>query len=132
MARKNLIGVSDVGGTETVAPSAPSARPIAGLTPPAGNHAPVGGITRTLGSITQKMERAQELERQLTEGQTIIEVDPDLVDASFVRDRLSIDAEEIAELPGFGPKLATQVVTALQGEQTPTGVNTATGEVIEE
>ena len=98
MARKNLIGVSDVGGTETVAPSAPSARPIAGLTPPAGNHAPVGGITRTLGSITQKMERAQELERQLTEGQTIIEVDPDLVDASFVRDRLSIDAEEIAEL----------------------------------
>ena len=98
MARKNLIGVSDVGGTDTVAPSTPSARPIAGLTPPAGSHAPVGGITRTLGSITQKMERAQELERQLTEGQTIIEVDPALVDASFVRDRLSIDAEEIAEL----------------------------------
>ena len=98
MARKNLIGVSDVGGTETVAPSAPSARPIAGLTPPAGNHVPVGGITRTLGSITQKMERAEALERQLTEGQTIIEVDPDLVDASFVRDRLSIDAEEISEL----------------------------------
>ena len=51
---------------------------------------------------------------------------------SSVRALRRASAEEIAELPGFGPKLATQVVTALQGEQTPTGVNTATGEVIEE
>ena len=51
---------------------------------------------------------------------------------SSVRALRRASVEEIAELPGFGPKLATQVVTALQGEQTPTGVNTATGEVIEE
>ena len=51
---------------------------------------------------------------------------------SSVRALRRASAEEIVELPGFGPKLAAQVVTALQGEETPTGVNTATGEVIEE
>ena len=100
MARKNLIGISTQTETPAATPAAPPApaRPIAGLTPPARAAVPVGGITRTLGSITEKMERAEALERQLTEGRTVIEIDPALVDASFVRDRIAIDPEGLAEL----------------------------------
>jgi ParB family chromosome partitioning protein len=60
--------------------------------------APIGGITKTLGTITQKFERAQDIEKQLAQGQTIVELDPDLVDASFVSDRLAIDALELGHL----------------------------------
>ncbi|MGO8470075.1 ParB N-terminal domain-containing protein, partial [Rhizobium leguminosarum] len=48
--------------------------------------------------ITEKMERASELERQLATCQTIVELDPVLIDASFVSDRLAIDAAELAQL----------------------------------
>lgn len=93
MARKNLIGVSDspAPGGEDDRPLA--GRPIVGATP--GQRPPtlIGGITRSLSNITQKVERAQELERQLAEGQAVIELDPDLVDVSFVVDRLGVAAD---------------------------------------
>lgn len=93
MARKNLIGVS-----ESLAEAGQEDRPLAGR-PVVGVNSgqrpptPIGGITRSLSNITQKVERAQELERQLAEGQTVIELDPDLVDVSFVVDRLGVAAE---------------------------------------
>lgn len=98
MARKNLIEVSvDNQATETSSPMT-AARPIAGFVPPAVRNTPVGGITKTLGNITQKFERAQDIEKQLAEGQTIIEIDPALVDSSFVSDRIGIDAVKLAQL----------------------------------
>ncbi|SIR26691.1 chromosome partitioning protein, ParB family [Rhizobium sp. RU20A] len=48
----------------------------------------VGGISKTLASITARVERADAIERQLSEGQTVVLLDPDLIDASFVSDRL--------------------------------------------
>ncbi|NTF44674.1 plasmid partitioning protein RepB [Rhizobium rhizogenes] len=98
MARKNLIEISapNTGRADTV--PAKDTRPIAGFLPQARSGGPVGGITRTLGNITEKMERASDLERQLAEGQTIVEVDPDLVDGSFVTDRLEIDPVELGQL----------------------------------
>lgn len=93
MARKNLIGVS-----ESLAEAGQEDRPLAGR-PVVGVNSgqrpptPIGGITRSLSNITQKVERAQELERQLAQGQTVIELDPDLVDVSFVVDRLGVAAE---------------------------------------
>ncbi|TWF59063.1 plasmid partitioning protein RepB [Neorhizobium alkalisoli] len=99
MARKNLIGIS--GGLPSDAPvSQPAsvARPLAGMTPAPRTGLPVGGISKTLGSITQKMERAQDLERQLSEGLSIVELDPSLIDASFVSDRLAIEGEALAQL----------------------------------
>ncbi|MFD1330205.1 plasmid partitioning protein RepB [Mycoplana ramosa] len=99
MARKNLIGVSD-----DLNPSVPAqapiavARPIAGYVPPARNAGPIGGITKTLGTITSKMERAQDLEEQLAAGVTVVELDPATIDGSFVRDRLAIDAVELGML----------------------------------
>ncbi|WEX89923.1 plasmid partitioning protein RepB [Sinorhizobium garamanticum] len=98
MARKNLIGISD-SPTAPVDGERPAVeRPIAGL---AQGHRPnglVGGITRSLSNITQKVERAEELERQLAEGQSIVDLDPSLIDASFVVDRLGVTAEAQAAL----------------------------------
>ncbi|RFB88360.1 plasmid partitioning protein RepB [Rhizobium leguminosarum bv. trifolii] len=98
MARKNLIEISAPSPVrvETVAPR--DSRPIAGFVPQERSAAPVGGITKTLGNITEKMERASELERQLAAGQAIVELDTGLIDASFVSDRLAIDAAELAQL----------------------------------
>ncbi|WP_353646137.1 plasmid partitioning protein RepB [Mesorhizobium sp. WSM2239] len=98
MARKNLIEVSvDNPATETSSPMT-AARPIAGFVPPSIRNPPVGGITKTLGNITEKFERAQDIEKQLAEGQTIIEIDPALVASSFVSDRIGIDAVKLAQL----------------------------------
>ncbi|MGF6174742.1 plasmid partitioning protein RepB [Ensifer sp. 4252] len=93
MARKNLIGVSDshAAGGEDDRPLA--GRPIVGLNPGQRPPGPIGGITRSLSNITQKVERAQELERQLAEGLAVIELDPALVDASFIVDRLGVAAD---------------------------------------
>lgn len=98
MARKNLIEISSPAplSAEPIAPR--DNRPIAGFVPQERSGAPVGGITKTLGNITEKMERASELEKQLAAGQTIIELDPRLIDGSFVSDRLAIDATELAQL----------------------------------
>lgn len=98
MARKNLIEVSvDPAPTSGAAEPFAVSRPIAGFVPTR-NAVPVGGITKTLGNITQKVERAQDLERQLAEGHTVVEIDPALVDGSFVNDRLAIDAVELSQL----------------------------------
>ncbi len=85
MARKNLIEVSAAEDTST---RSVDVRPLAGFVAPKARSAPIGGITRTLGNITQKFERAQDIEKQLAEGQTIVELDPALVDGSFISDRL--------------------------------------------
>jgi ParB family chromosome partitioning protein len=98
MARKNLLEISAPNTARTDAPPAKDSRPIAGFLPQARGAGPVGGITRTLGNITEKMERASDLERQLAEGQTIVEIDPDLIDGSFVTDRLEIDSTELGQL----------------------------------
>ncbi|MGG6892465.1 plasmid partitioning protein RepB [Rhizobium sp. BR 315] len=98
MARKNLIEVSAPNTVRAESVATKDNRPIAGFLPQVRSGGPVGGITRTLGNITEKMERANDLERQLAEGQTIVDIDPDLVDGSFVTDRLEIDPVELSQL----------------------------------
>lgn len=93
MARKNLIGVSDSHAADGEDDRPLAGRPIVGLNPGPRPLNPIGGITRSLSNITQKVERAQELERQLAEGLAVIELDPALVDVSFVADRLGVAAE---------------------------------------
>ncbi|MGO7165350.1 plasmid partitioning protein RepB, partial [Rhizobium johnstonii] len=79
MARKNLIEISAPSPERMDAVAPRDNRPIAGFVPQERSAAPVGGITKTLGNITEKMERASELERQLATGQTIVELDPGLI-----------------------------------------------------
>ncbi|PDT39627.1 MULTISPECIES: plasmid partitioning protein RepB [Sinorhizobium] len=98
MARKNLIGISDSPAAPLDAERPAVERPMAGLAPGKRTNALVGGITRSLTNITQKVERAEELERQLAQGHAIVELDPDLIDASFVVDRLGVTPEVQAAL----------------------------------
>jgi len=96
VARKNLIGITAdqlENGTEVALERLTTARPIAGLSVGARPASAVGGITRSLSNITQKVERAQELERQLAEGLVVVDLDPTLIDASFIVDRLEITAD---------------------------------------
>jgi ParB family transcriptional regulator, chromosome partitioning protein len=65
----------------------------------------------TLQSLTQEVDQAKELREQLSNGERIIEIDPQLIDASFVRDRL--DETDAAEFEAF------QVSLAEQGQQVP-------------
>lgn len=99
MARKNLIEVSAGGEAPRPSEALAASRPIAGMVP-AGvrNNAPIGGIAKTLGNITQKVERAHDLERQMAEGNTVVELETALVDASMVRDRLAMDVAELSLL----------------------------------
>ncbi|GAA2830563.1 ParB family chromosome partitioning protein [Aminobacter aminovorans] len=99
MARKNLIEVSGSNEPLRAAETLSASRPIAGLVSSAARStSPVGGIAKTLGNITQKVERAHDLERQMAEGQTVVELDTSLLDASIVRDRMEMDAIELAQL----------------------------------
>ena len=53
-----------------------------------------GASKSILNSIDEMAARAD----KLLEGETVIELDPDLVDASFVRDRIEEDEQEFNEL----------------------------------
>lgn len=100
MARKNLIEVSRENDETTNHGSSTDlthSRPLAGFVP-AARTTPVGGISKSLGNITHKVERADALEKQLAEGQIVVELDPSLIENSFVSDRLSIDPEQLFEL----------------------------------
>jgi ParB family chromosome partitioning protein len=48
--------------------------------------------------MASKIDAAEDLERQLLAGQAIVEIDPDLVDDSFVDDRLKESREDIEDL----------------------------------
>ena len=98
MSRKNLIEVSDTHAPKADVLAPRDNRPIAGFVPMTRNAVPVGGITKTLGNITEKIERAQNIERQRAEGQIVVELDPADVDNSFINDRIGMDPSELAQL----------------------------------
>ncbi len=99
MARKNVFDLAPE-ATET-APAAVQTklgRPLLGLERPIRPASPLGSISQSLENINSRASRAEEIERQLAAGQTIIELDPTLVDGSFVVDRLGVDAEDTTSL----------------------------------
>ena len=59
---------------------------------------PVGAIGQSLGEFNEKAKRAEEIERKLTAGQVIVELDPELIDPSFISDRMPSSAEGLTEL----------------------------------
>jgi ParB family transcriptional regulator, chromosome partitioning protein len=89
MARKNLLsglieaklpdGNPDNEAAARTARSAPSAL--------AGKGA-IGAVSRSLEQLKQQVSDAQRVQERLVAGQAVIELDPGLVDASFVADRL--------------------------------------------
>lgn len=56
-------------------------------------RSPVGALGQSLGEMSERTKRAEEIERRLSEGQTIVELDVADVDPSFIPDRMQIDDE---------------------------------------
>jgi ParB family transcriptional regulator, chromosome partitioning protein len=99
MARKNLFEVSSE-STEAEPVRKPLGRPLLGLERPFRTASPVGAISQSLENINSRAHRADEIERKLAEGQVIVELDPDLIDGSFVLDRLGVDNDDQTSLVG--------------------------------
>ncbi len=55
--------------------------------------APVGALSKSLSEFKEQADRAAAIEKQLAEGQAIIQIDPALIDPSFVFDRLGTTEE---------------------------------------
>jgi len=105
MARKNIFDFSEQSepsqttDDRSTGSSFEQARPLAGLDRDRANRpAALGAISQSLEKINERSARADEIERQLSTGQTIVELDPDLIDSSFVSDRLGFDDEDQTKL----------------------------------
>lgn len=57
-----------------------------------------GAMSRSIDELAAKAGAAQEIEAKLLQGETAIELDPDLIDGSFISDRLGEDKEAFLEL----------------------------------
>lgn len=69
-----------------------------GLDRPLKPGRPVGAISLSLENINSRAQRAEEIERKLSEGQAVVELDPSLIDQSIVVDRLGVSDERRAAL----------------------------------
>lgn len=59
---------------------------------------PVGALGASLSAISERGKQAEEIEKKLAAGQTVIELDTGLVDPSFVSDRMPLTEEALADL----------------------------------
>lgn len=85
-------------------------RPLLGMGRSLKQPAALGVISQNIGGIKERADRAEELERQLLEGQAIIELDPALVDNSPIPDRMEASETEEA---------AFRDLIATHGQNTP-------------
>ena len=73
------------------------ARPLLGLERTIKQTGALGAISQSLGGISEKIKRADEIEQKLIEGQVIVDLDPADIDGSFVPDRMEATEEQNAE-----------------------------------
>ncbi len=97
MARKNLLSglmsddrPSNVERSEDKADSAlrTTTRSIGAL----------GAVTRSIDELAARAEAAREIEQKLAAGETVVELDTDLIEDSFITDRVAMDEAELQEL----------------------------------
>lgn len=72
----------------------------------------LGSVGKSLAKLSESVGRAGELEKQLKAGLTIIEIDTELVDPAFIRDRLNSTAGivELAEKIKYSGQLSPILV----------------------
>jgi ParB family chromosome partitioning protein len=96
MARKNLL----TGLTERKAPSGEAEEgPI--LKPPSAafsGRGAFGAVTRTIDDLAARADAARALEARITAGEMVVELDPALIDSSFIADRMETDDENYRAL----------------------------------
>jgi len=71
-------------------------RPLLGLDRPIKQSSALGAISQSLGGISDRAKRADEIEQKLIQGQTIVDLDPSVIDNSFVADRMEATEEQNA------------------------------------
>ncbi|OOG62607.1 plasmid partitioning protein RepB [Sinorhizobium sp. A49] len=79
-AEQNLTTPAEAAGPKAVPQPAETPRAASGA---------IKAMGLSLGSITREAEEARSLREALHQGERVVELDPDLVDASFVGDRLT-------------------------------------------
>lgn len=93
MGRKNLL--SDLLSDATQAsPSAPPAEEGRAPQPTLGGRGVVGAMSRSLERLSAESEAARALADRFANGETVLEIDPSLIDASIVPDRMPGTDEE--------------------------------------
>jgi len=96
MARKNLL----TGLTEKKTPNGPAEEGAAPRSPSAAfsGRGAFGAVTRTIDDLAARADAARALEARLTAGEMVVELDPALVDSSFIADRMETDDESYRAL----------------------------------
>ncbi len=96
MARKNLlVGLTD---SKLTAVNNETSGLRIPPSPSYSRQGALGAVTRSIDDLAAKAEGAKALEAKLTAGQVIIELDPSLIDRSFIADRMDDDGESTTEL----------------------------------
>ncbi|RBP13051.1 ParB family chromosome partitioning protein [Roseiarcus fermentans] len=72
-------------------------RPLLGIERTIRQPSAVGAISQSLGGIAERVKRADQIEQKLIEGQVVVELDPALIDNSFVPDRMEATEAQNAE-----------------------------------
>lgn len=57
-----------------------------------------GAITKSIDDLAERADAAKQLEARLLEGLAVVEIDPKLIDVSFINDRLSDNPDAFSEL----------------------------------
>lgn len=104
MSRKDILRVprptADV-AEPVERPTKSRVLPLLGTTTPDGPQPASSRLTSQVGSAfaegKARFERAEEIEKRLSEGQTIVELDTDTIDPSFVQDRMPGDIDGLIE-----------------------------------
>jgi ParB family transcriptional regulator, chromosome partitioning protein len=98
MARKNILaGLMDEGKKFTAVNPEPDAAAEKHHAAYKGLGA-LGAVTRSIDALAAKADAAKAIEQKLAEGEVIIDLDPDLIEDSFVTDRQTRTDEQFEEL----------------------------------
>lgn len=102
---RQIFGKPPAEGSETETPAAPAERravkkPLMGLdaVAPRKEGQPVGAFGASLSKLNERGKHAEEIEKKLAAGQTIIELDTALIDPSFVSDRMPLTDAALSDL----------------------------------
>ena len=98
MARKNIFGADPEPASPADAVASEDLRPLANLDRPLRRSGAVGAFSQSLGSLSEKAQRVAALEEKLAHAQAVVDLDPVLIDSSFVSDRLTDDGESFQQL----------------------------------
>ena len=101
MARKISFDAHDTVASDFLEESHPTPlqrmRPLLGIERVMRQPSAVGAISQSLGGLSEKVKRAEQIEQKLIEGQVIVELAPELIDHSIVPDRMEATEAQNAE-----------------------------------